>query len=164
MLRQAPNVIGEPRPHPPILQSWFEEEDGEGTWSLRVAGQNQACLEFPPGEPEAVRVVIGHADGRVVYDIQLNYPRLRFVAGRAYRFTFLIRADAPRLVSFGIAQSDKPWANLGTYRTIDASPEWREVEVEFASATEEENGRIHFDLGDRAVSVEVASLKVGTTD
>lgn len=162
---RAPSGItlsASPRPLPPILQSFTAEALMRTRWTLRAEGENKAHLVLSAEDPEMVRVAIEQAKSGIIYDIQLNCPHLRFEIGRVTHVAFRIRADEPRAVSFGAAQSNKPWQNLGLYQSIQATPEWRDVAVDFRPTADEENGRVHFDLGESAVPVEVASLTVGT--
>jgi MoaA/NifB/PqqE/SkfB family radical SAM enzyme len=130
-------------------------------WALRVAGvNNRARLAFFEDNGERLRIDVAQAASGISHDIQLNYARLEFVAGRSYRLKFRIRADMPRPVGFGIAKANSPWSNLGFYRTLEVGASWQEVEDEFVSTEAEENGRVHFDLGESGVSLEVASLEL----
>jgi len=127
------------------------------TWSLRVAGQGAAGLEFPSDLPDAVRVVIGRA-AAASYDIQLNHPHLKVRAGGKYALAFRARADRERALSVGFAEAHEPWEGLGLYTSVALSPEWRYFEEPFIARADDDNGRIHFDAGDSPVSFEVASV------
>ena len=127
------------------------------TWSLRVAGHGAATLEFPSDLPDAVRVVI-EKEAAASYDIQLNHPHLKVRAGGTYALAFRARADRDRSVFAGFAQAHEPWAGLGLYTSVALGPEWRYFEESFIARADDDNGRIHFDAGDRAVSFEVASV------
>lgn len=128
-------------------------------WTLRVASvNNKARLLFPTTDRESVRVAIEHAEGGFGYDIQLNYAPLTFTCRRSYLLSFRVRADRPRTVGFGIAKAVAPWSNIGLYRTLEVDHTWKEIREAFVSEADEENGRLHFDLGESGVPFEVASL------
>ncbi len=130
-------------------------------WFLRQAGENRASLVYLSDDREAVRVVIGKASSRVAYDIQLNLPRLSAKAGSRYRVAFKARAEAPRTVGLGFARAGDPWTNLGLYQTKEFTPEWTEFVEEFVASDDEENARIHFDLGESDAMVELSSWVFG---
>jgi MoaA/NifB/PqqE/SkfB family radical SAM enzyme len=130
-------------------------------WTLRVAGvNNKARLVFPAGDCESVRIDIAEAASGISHDIQLNYTHMEFSSKKSYQLKFRVRADRPRTVGFGIAKATAPWSNLGLYRNLELDTAWREVQEKFVSAVDEENGRIHFDLGESGAPFEVASLVV----
>jgi SAM-dependent methyltransferase len=49
---------------------------------------------------------------------------------------------------------------LGLYRKIELTPEWQSFEEEFVAAADEDNARIHFDLGNSGIPVELASVNL----
>jgi hypothetical protein len=129
-------------------------------WWLRIAGENQAELEWDLDRPECVRVAI-HADTNGVnYDLQLNQSSYEVSAGASYRLTFSGRADANRDVCVGFSLATEPWSNLGLYRRIEFAPEWREYTEEFIANSDSYFGRIHFDVGGASISVELASVRL----
>jgi Methyltransferase domain len=128
------------------------------SWSLRVAGGNTATLTSPPDDSDALRIEIGTITTGTPYDIQLNQPRLRVFADERYLLKFRARADRSRPVGVGFAKAGAPWTNLGLYKTIDLASEWRDFCEEFAAVADEENARIHFDLGESGAPAELASI------
>jgi SAM-dependent methyltransferase len=44
------------------------------------------------------------------------------------------------------------------YDRIDLTPEWQSFEREFVTSDTEDNARVHFDVGDSSISVEVSSV------
>jgi tetratricopeptide (TPR) repeat protein len=135
-----------------------------GTATLRVAGRSKARLVLPASGSEQIRVAIEQREPAAPHTIQLNYSGVAFVSNRSYSIRFRVRADAPRHIGWGIAMAREPWANLGLYRTLQVGPEWQEVHERFACRTAEECGRVHFDLAESAISIELASLVVVETD
>jgi len=138
------------------------ERESEYRWLrlLRVADGNEARLVFPPDNPDVTRIEIAKAGTEPAYDIQLNKPRLHATANHEYVVNFLVRADAPRKVSFGFAMGHAPWTNLGLHWEIDATAEWRPIEARFTATEDDENARIYFDVGNSDVSVEISSVSL----
>ncbi len=60
----------------------------------------------------------------------------------------------------GVAQAHPPWAGLGFYEEIELAPEWRSFRKEFTAAASDQLTRVHFDLGEQAISVEISLLSL----
>jgi tetratricopeptide (TPR) repeat protein len=133
-------------------------------WSLRAAGGSKARMVFVPGSPETVRVAIDGVGSGVIHDIQLNYLGLMFSKGGTYTVEFRARAERARDMGVGIAMASEPWTNLGFYRTLTLSTDWQDFDGQFVCETSLQNGRIHFDLGESAVAVELSSFRVVDTE
>jgi len=131
-------------------------EDLSG-WRLRSEG-SVASLDFPPGASDTVRVAIQSVTTGRPFDVQLNLPRLRLRAGHRYAIRFRGRADASRPAFAGVAQGHPPWEGLGWYQRVELTPEWQSFEGEFDAPGDEDNARIHFDLGECAVAAEFAGV------
>ena len=127
---------------------------------LRVACGCEARLEVASSLFEGVRVVIARTVEGSSYDIQLNLFRFRAVAGHRYQLTFSARADAARPIGVGFAQGHAPWSNLGYYERITLTPQWQSCGSSFAVAGDDENARIHFDLAESEISVELSSIRL----
>jgi hypothetical protein len=130
--------------------------DGTGLWLLRVAEQNVAHLEYRADTPGRFRIAIAQAGTTPVYDIQLNCPLWKVDSSKAYRLRFRARADQPRSIMVGFSKAQEPWTNLGLYRTVHLSPEWQSFEQDFVAIADDNNARIHFDVGGCGISVEVS--------
>lgn len=128
-------------------------------WSLRVAAGNVAELEFPPGHPDTVRVIIGKA-AAANFDIQLNLPLIPVRAGHRYAVEFRARADRTRTLYAGFAQAHEPWAGLGLHQRVELGTEWQSFVEPFVALAGEANGRIHFDAGESPVCFEVAGVRL----
>jgi hypothetical protein len=126
-------------------------------WSLRVAGGNRAAVEFLD-DPGRVRIVIHRLASDANYDIQLNQTRYAVAANSRYRLTFRGRADADRDVCLGFSKASAPWSNLGLYRKLQLTTDWRDYSEDFVATSDEDNARIHFDLGDAGIAVELSSV------
>lgn len=141
------------------------QDERRRIWSLRVEPGNVARVLFPSDDPTRVRIAIDESDTTTAHHVQLNQPRLRVEAGRRYAIAFSARADTPRGAGVGIARGGAPWNNLGWYQHIDLTTDWTRFEAEFAVSADDDNARIHFDVGGSPVSVEVSSVElVGQLD
>jgi hypothetical protein len=140
---------------------YFKQEDiRERKWWLRVAAGNLANLVFPPNNPEMVRIAIEKAKTKKRFDIQLNQSRLKVKSEHRYTVSFQARADSPRGIIVGFAQAHQPWTGLGLYRKIDLTSEWQSFEENFVATADEDNARIHFDVGGSNIAVEVSSVRL----
>src|SRR5262245_19126705 len=92
-------------------------------WSLRVAGESRADLDFVSDIPGYVRSSIHHLATSANYDIQLNQTGYEVGAGGPYRITFRARAHGVREVGLGFSKGSEPWSNLGLYRRLELTPE-----------------------------------------
>jgi glycosyltransferase involved in cell wall biosynthesis len=127
-------------------------------WWLRVAETNFASLDFSTDNPDKMRVVITRAGTGTAYDIQLNQTRLKSKLNHCYVINFLARADNPRSIFVGFAKAHAPWTNLGLHREIKLTRDWQSFEEHFSCTEDDENARIHFDLGGTEMSVEISSV------
>jgi hypothetical protein len=126
-------------------------------WSLRVAGGNRAVLALLD-DPRRIRIQILALVSSDNYDVQLNRASYAVSAGSTYRLTFSARADAQRDVCAGFSKSAAPWSGLGLYRTLTLSTEWAEYSEDFVATSDDDRGRVHFDLGDAQSAVELATV------
>ena len=127
-------------------------------WSLRVAGDNRADLVYATDNPEQARITIHRLATNAPYDIQLNQTRYAVAADSKYRLTFRGRADDVRDVCLGFSKASPPWSNLGLYRRLQLTTDWADYAEDFVATSDDDNGRIHFDLADAAISVELSSV------
>jgi hypothetical protein len=164
-VRGAPaSIAGGNRSCPPGLASMEEGVVREPVkLRLRAAGDNAAGLVFPPDQPGAVRVAISSVTS-ASFDIQLNFFPLNMEVNRPYALHFRARADLERIVFIGVAQAHEPWMSLGLYERVQLSPEWRDYRMDFTASASDNLARIHFDLGERAISVEVSGVNLVKRD
>jgi glycosyltransferase involved in cell wall biosynthesis/peptidoglycan/xylan/chitin deacetylase (PgdA/CDA1 family) len=125
---------------------------------LRVAEGNEAHLVVPLDNQDLVRIAIAKAETKISYDVQVSLPRLRIEANEGYIVSFNARADGPRSIGCGFAKGHAPWTNLGWYKTMDLTSEWQSFEENFIATEDESNARIHFDVGESDIAVEVSSV------
>jgi len=107
-----------------------------------------------------MRIRIVRHTSEAEYDIQLNQSCYQVAGNNNYRITFRGRADGDREVCLGFSKAAEPWSNLGLYRKLLFTPEWDDYSAEFVATADDENGRIHFDLGGAGVSVELCSVRM----
>lgn len=60
----------------------------------------------------------------------------------------------------GFAKIYTLWDDLGLCRNIDLTPEWQSFEMDFVATADEDNARLHFDVGGSEISVELSSLRL----
>ncbi|HEY1754593.1 MAG TPA: glycosyltransferase [Bryobacteraceae bacterium] len=131
-------------------------------WVFRVAGTSEARLVVREDEPGNLRVAIDKFDNSKPYDIQLNRPNFRLKADQTYRVVFRARCAATRQVSLGVSMAHPPWGGLGMYRHPELTSEWQSFDEEFVATADEDNARVHFDLGSSDVAVEIGSIDLLT--
>lgn len=145
--------------YPDNPRGYFEVSDPrESVWNLETYEGSAARLAFPPGDRRAVRVEIEAAAQPMPWHVQLRKAGLTVREGRSYVMSFRGRSDAPRRIAFAVSQAHQPWQILGLYGEADLGPEWRSFRKEFRALQNDERARIHFDLGGRAVSVELTDV------
>ncbi|MFC2169807.1 carbohydrate binding domain-containing protein [Acidobacteriota bacterium] len=127
---------------------------------LHVEEGNTANLVFPPDNPERMRINITKATSKTAWDIQLNHPQLSVKADHRYVINFQARADSPRSIAVGFAKAYAPWDGLGLYRNIELRPEWQSFEMDFAATADEDNARLHFDVGGDEIPVELSTIRL----
>jgi glycosyltransferase involved in cell wall biosynthesis len=132
----------------------------EGKWSLRLAEGSLATLTFPADPPESVRIAIEKAATDTSFDIQLNLQHLAVKANQRYRVEFQARADEPRRLCVGIAEAQAPWTGLGWYQELSLTSQWQSFGEAFVATRDAESARIHFDLGNSAIPVELNAVRL----
>jgi hypothetical protein len=139
----------------------FNNENLDATsWVLRVAAGNRARLNFLDEQLHTVRVPIEHGGREAPWDIQLNRACPDIKANHHYVVAFRARADKPRRMAFGVSRDRPPWNSLGLYRSVDLTSDWRSFEADLLANADEDNARIHFDIGDCDIAVEVTDLRL----
>ena len=129
-------------------------------WHLHVGGGSIASLVFPPHDTEMVRIAIASAPTKTRWDVQLNQPGLKVTSQGQYAVHLRARADEPRSIMVGLAQAHNPWNNLGLYQMIALTPQWQSFEQAFVASADEDNARIHFDLGGSSIPVELTAISL----
>lgn len=125
-------------------------------WRLNLHDPgSQATLEISPDDPERFRVEISSANVPVPFNVQVNRAGLSVEVGVSYRVSFRARADQTREFGVGVSMAHAPWQGLGFYRLVTATPEWQDYAWNFEANSTDDLGRIHFDLGASAISVEI---------
>jgi glycosyltransferase involved in cell wall biosynthesis/SAM-dependent methyltransferase len=145
------------------IRSAPQETTHYGGFLFRVAESSEARIVAVPNKSAGLRVEIDRAAG-AAYNIQLNQPRLKVQAGQHYAVNFEARADRSRTMAYGVAMAHEPWDGLGLYREVELTPEWKTFDEQFVATADDDNARIHFDLGGAAVAVELASVSLSLPD
>jgi len=149
--------------YPDNPRGYFHEEDPrKATWWLHVSGGSSAQLSFPPENRDMVRVSAMKAATKTPYDIQLNFSHLKVEAGKKYTIEFRARAENPRSAFVGFARSHDPWDGLGLYKKIDLKQDWKNFLQDFDCTGNDNNTRIHFDLGESDIPVEISFAQLLT--
>jgi len=130
------------------------------TAELRTAGGGIAKLLLPAGNPEVLRIDIEKIGTKTPWDIQVNLANLKVKLNQRYSVCFRARADERRSLMVGFAKAYEPWDSLGLFRNVELTTEWRSFQEDFVAIADDDNARIHFDLGDRDVAVEISAVKL----
>jgi SAM-dependent methyltransferase len=131
-----------------------------GNWKFRVAAGSDAELLASADDPAGVRIAIGRSATKTGFDIQLNQPHLELKANHRYAVRFRARADGERSINVGVAEAHEPWGGLGLYERVELTREWECFEKEFLASADENNARIHFDVGESDISVELSGVSL----
>jgi hypothetical protein len=126
-------------------------------FQFRTDGGSAGRLLFPADDAGWMRIAIELAATSNAWDIQLNLPYYQVCANQSYLVRFQARADHPRSLSFGVAEAHSPWSSVGCHRNIPLTSEWQIFESQFIATRDDENARIHFDLGESDVAVELTA-------
>jgi len=137
----------------------LEPDQRKLKWELRCATGNRARAVFPP-DSLTIRIEPQTVSAGNPWDIQINEANLTAEAGREYALRFRARADEAREFFVGFSRAHTPWTGLGLYAKHDATPDWSEFEERFICQENDDNARIHFDLGGGAAALEVANIRL----
>lgn len=145
--------------YPDNPRGYFKEEDNrEKKWRLQVQEGNEANLVLPPDNTAMVRVVIKEVKTKTQEHIQLNQDILSVKSNHRYSVVFQARANSLRNVIVGFARAHEPWDNLGLYKNVELGSEWQNFDIEFVATADDDNARIHFDVGGSDVPVELSDV------
>lgn len=144
----------------------FARDDATATpkWEYRIEPGNEAYLIYPRGDREMLRIGITKAKTKNDWDIQLNRPGLKVASGVQYVVAFRGRAARPRKICVGLAKAYAPWSSLGLYTKVTLTPEWQTFREEFVASADDDNARIHFDLGGKSIGVDLTSVVLQRVD
>ena len=153
-------LVQAPEPAIEGIRGHEEREFLTKTGELRTSAGSIARLLLPSDNPEVVRIGIEGIAARAPWDIQWNFPRVSVKANQRYAVHFRARADKPRIAMLGFSKNYEPWTTLGLYREIHLTSNWQDFQEDFLAIANDENGRIHFDLGDQDAAVEIAAVRL----
>jgi SAM-dependent methyltransferase len=94
----------------------------------------------------------------------LNYGRVSVTAHQRYVVSWESRSDADRQVNVAVSRAYDPWDTLGLYQSVALTPEWQSYQVEFTATATDDRGRVHFDMGEAAISVELRQIVLRPLD
>ena len=129
-------------------------------WELSVRGENEAELQWFPGNIKPLRVEITRADTEEKWLIQLHRKLLKVKGQEWYALRFRARADDLRNMGVAVGQAHEPWETLGLYRTVSVMKEWKDFTWEFLATADDPQAQIYFDLGGWNVPVELESVRL----
>jgi glycosyltransferase involved in cell wall biosynthesis/SAM-dependent methyltransferase len=131
-----------------------------GPMRLRLGNNAVARLVFAAAPPHHTRVEIESSGLGLGHDVQVNLGGLALSAGQRYAISMLARADAPRSVAVGCADALSPWENLGFYEHLPVSADWQHFSRTFEPCRSQPAARIHFDLGESNIAVELSGISL----
>lgn len=128
-------------------------------WRLNLhSTQDSAVLQYP--DDSTIRVAVLRARSGIRHGIQINEGGLALRAGVQYLLQFEARADRPRPVTVGAAEWHAPWEWLGYDSTFQAGIAWQRFQDTVSVVRDDDNARLHFDLGADSASVELRSIRL----
>lgn len=133
--------------------------DVQPRWKLDLHGGSVARLSIPSGVPAGHRVEIGERRPGPSWHIQLSLFAYSVEANRTYSLRFRAKADQPRRIGVGVGQAHSEYKNLGFYRDVELTREWKENSFQVTLENGDKNARVHFDLNDSDKGVEIAEVQ-----
>lgn len=130
-------------------------------WHLEVKDGSHAELVKKPEDPDHLQVAISLANSASPEHIQLTRWPLDVEAEGRYMVRFQARAHVPRSMIFGISTTlEGNRHNLGLNTRVELTQQWKDVEKEFVATKADANAQLYFDLGERAVYVDLAAVSI----
>ena len=130
----------------------------KAAWKLTAGKDYEAVLTFLDRVPDGMRVDIGRLLASEPWRVQLRSQPAGLKANAKYQFSFRIRADKPRKITFGVKESQEPWAGLGLQGVVQVMEKWQSISREFTAKADTSNAVWAFDLGGSDVPVELADV------
>jgi lysophospholipase L1-like esterase len=137
----------------------YPDEDNEDKWRMQVLPGNLAQLVLSAEKREVVRIAISKAGTAIPWHIQLNQDGIVVKVRQRYVLTFQARADQLRTIGVAVSKAHEPWNSVGLYNTIALSQDWQSFNFEFKATEDDDNARIHFDVGGNGASVELTTVR-----
>lgn len=129
-------------------------------WSLSIQEGNEAELMIFPGDHRIRRVEITRAGTKSSWHIQVSKKPLIVQGHEWYSLRFRARADDLREIGVAVSQDHAPWKDLGFYRTVAVMKQWQDYEWEFVMGADDNQARVHFDVGGWDASVEIGDVRL----
>lgn len=101
--------------------------------------------------------------GRSADHVRLCWPTLALHRGEYYSATLELRADRPRRVTYGVSQSQEPFAGLGLNGEWDLTGDWQTHVVDFRATDDESAPSLYLLAGDDDAAVEVRTARIAPT-
>lgn len=145
--------------YPDNPRGYFEQTDPiRDSWRLETHEGSEAQLEPPKIERGVMRVSISKSAKKVPWHVQLQQRPLQLKGGESYILSFRARANRTGSIAAAVGQGHPPWGGLGLYRELKIDPEWKSFKYTFIATETDPNARIHFDIGAKEATVEVADI------
>lgn len=125
-------------------------------WRLEAPTGAAVCLA-PPDEPEAMRVEVRRTADQP-WQIRLASASFALSEPSRGRVSARLRADRDRMISICVAQAHPPWKELGLFRRVALTPQWRDWSQEFTATSGDPDARFFLWLGDAEGMVDVADF------
>lgn len=156
LVEVAGAILREGEPEPPPAN----DEPRSRPWRLWTHEPARAEIVNDPSDPSVVRIAINPSGDGKAWEIQLSLPEIGVERGKSYALCFRARAERNRTAVCCVGQASAPWENLGLREEVSLSTDWREYRLEFVATGDEERGRVQFNLGADAASVDLADVRL----
>ncbi len=138
-------------------------EDGQATpagWTLEQHSDCKANLKKAEFIGRQALVIEPVAVSNMDWHLQLNQRSLSLKAGQVYTIGLEIASAEACQVNLSVGQSHEPWKNLGLWRPIGLTPQWRTLTLTFTATEADENARISVAFGGCKTTFAIASVSL----
>jgi hypothetical protein len=145
---------------PELLQNGSFAEGGAG-W---LAEQHEGTSVQASYEDGGARLAVSGA-AKEAWHAQFAQSGLKLAPGESYAVRLRAKASGREKISVALAQAHAPWKVLAS-RTVELTPEWREVRIDLAVGEGDENARLVFGslARSRATTFWFDDVSLRTTD
>lgn len=130
-----------------------------GDWWLRTETGAEAMLSFDADRPDRLSVQVKRRAG-AWHGVQLNRLVSAVEAGKIYRLSFSAKSTKTHICGIGVARCEPDWGNLGVFHPVHLEEYWQQFQITFIVNEDSRQGRIHFDLGDQAGSIDMIKFSL----
>jgi hypothetical protein len=131
-----------------------------GKWELE---QHGGCRMTATPEQHAGRDALAlkiQQHNETEWHLQLDHTGLRVEKGRYYTLRFAACATQPRKFAASVMQHHEPWSNLGLYRNLNLTTEWKEFSFGFEATETDARARLSLTLGGSAGDVFLSGVEL----